>query len=201
MKRFLIAAAVLTGLSGYAQAASLSYSGTATHTLTGYDLSATTGVSNGTKIFREKNSGDGLYLNGTSNITLTYLGSEAGHTNIFRMPSPIEVFRNKTTPLWSQTTITNVSAGLLKFSFFDLIACLGINNGQGNHDHKNSIGVFMESAKSALVMFNDLGGDKDYDDMVVRVQVSPVPVPAALPLLVTALGGLGFMAKRRKAKV
>lgn len=49
-------------------------------------------------------------------------------------------------------------------------------------------------------MFNDGGGDRDYDDMVVRMEVSPVPVPAALPLLASALGGLGFFARRRQAK-
>lgn len=34
---------------------------------------------------------------------------------------------------------------------------------------------------------------------LVQVQVAPVPVPAAFPLLLVALGGLGFAARRRKA--
>jgi hypothetical protein len=200
MKRILATALLLAGLSGISHAASLSYSGTSTLTLSGYDLSASTGIANGTKIFREKYSGDGLYLSGPANVTLTYLGSEAGNTNVFRMPTTTEIFRNTTSPLYAQTTLTNVSSGLMNFSFFDVSAMLGIKNGAGNHDYKNSIGVFMESLTSALVMFNDLGGDRDYDDMVVRVQVSPVPVPAALPLFASALAGFGCIARRRKAK-
>jgi hypothetical protein len=200
MKRLLATVVLLAGFSGLAQAATLSYTGTTTHTLTGFDLSAATGLTNGTKIFREKNAGDGLYLSGPAKITLTYLGKEAGHTNVFRMPSTTDIFKTNTNAVGAQTTLTSVAGGLLNFSFFDLIACLGIKNGQGSWDHLNSIGVFMESAKSALVMFNDLGNDKDYDDMVVRVQVSPVPVPAALPLFATALGGLGWFARRRKSQ-
>ncbi|MBN9669823.1 VPLPA-CTERM sorting domain-containing protein [Labrenzia aggregata] len=34
--------------------------------------------------------------------------------------------------------------------------------------------------------------------MVVRIDVTAVPVPAALPLLVGGLGVLGFVARRRK---
>jgi hypothetical protein len=200
MHKILATLAVTLSLTGFAQAATLTYHGHHTVTLNNFDLNATTGLSNGMKVFQEKKPGEGLYLNGPANLTLTYLGSEAGHTNIFRIPTPSEIFRNTTTPIGGQSHLNIVAGGLLKFSFFDLVACLGIKNGQGSNDHKNSIAVFMESAMSAIVLFNDLGNDKDYDDMAVRVQISPVPVPAALPLLASALGGMGYFARRRKTK-
>ncbi len=200
MKHLLATAVLLSGLSGFAQAATLSYVGTSTHTLTGYDLTATTGLSNGTNIFKMRKEGDGVFLIGNADIKLTYLGKEAGNTNVFRMPTPTNAFNTSLNSVGDIHTLTNVNAGLLKFSFFDFIACLGIKNGEGKNSHTGALGVFVESARSVLLMFNDGGGDRDYDDMVVRMEVSPVPVPAALPLLASALGGLGFMARRRKAK-
>jgi hypothetical protein len=43
--------------------------------------------------------------------------------------------------------------------------------------------------------------DKDYDDMVVRLEIAPVPLPAAAFLLMGALGSLGGLGTygRRKA--
>ncbi len=200
MKKLLAAAALSLAFSGLAQAATLTYTGTNTVTLNNFDLTATTGLSNGTSVFHEKFAGQGLVLNGPSRLTLTYLGSEAGHTNVFRMPTPTDVFRTGVTAVGASVQTGPVASGVLSFSFFDLVACLGIKNGQGNYFPINSIGVFMESATSALVLFNDLGHDRDFDDMAVRIQVSPVPVPAALPLLLTGLGGLGYFARRRRAK-
>lgn len=200
MNKFLAALALTLSFTGFAEAATLSYVGSNTVTLNNFDLSGSTGLTNGTKVFREKYAGQGLFLNGPANLTFTYLGSEAGHTNLFRIPSPSQVFKTKLNLVGDQAQLNNVSGGLLNFSFFDLVACLGIKNGEGSYDHKNAIGVFMESAMSAILLFNDLGNDKDYDDMAVRVQISAVPIPAALPLLATALAGMGYVARRRKTK-
>ena len=61
-----------------------------------------------------------------------------------------------------------------------------------------SLAVAMISPSSAYLMFGDGFGDADYDDMVVRVDVSAVPLPAAVWLFGTALIGLVGLGKRRK---
>ena len=47
------------------------------------------------------------------------------------------------------------------------------------------------------------GGDADFDDMVVEIQIGgldPTPLPAALPLFAAGLGVLGLLGWRRKPK-
>ena len=52
-----------------------------------------------------------------------------------------------------------------------------------------------------ILGFNDRSrGDSDYDDFVVGLRFTPnaVPVPAAFPLMATALALFGFGASRRR---
>ena len=52
---------------------------------------------------------------------------------------------------------------------------------------------------SFLAMFNDGGGpDADFDDLVVRVSVSQVPLPPAVWLLLSAVLGLVSFARIRR---
>lgn len=57
------------------------------------------------------------------------------------------------------------------------------------------------TADASSLTFHITGQDGPYDtglDAFTLSDVSRVPVPAALPLLLAALGGLGFAARRRK---
>ena len=54
----------------------------------------------------------------------------------------------------------------------------------------------IEEGDQFIVHFSGSGGV----DSLVFEEISVVPVPATLPLLVGALGGLGFMALRRKQR-
>ena len=59
----------------------------------------------------------------------------------------------------------------------------------------------MISSTAFYVLFDDIaGGDRDFDDIAMRVDVSAVPLPAAAFPLLTALAGLGFVGRRRRQR-
>ena len=211
--RVLVTAIAVLWMTGTSNAASLSLSGTTTNqVLSGYNPNGVTGVSNGTTVSRllPSNgllpSGE-LYLNNLSDITFTYLGTEAGHKNYFNFNgSPI--FDNKTWSVGSSYTVNNVGPGRLAFSFLDSNTGMSVANGLVGASLYKSIALIMESGGSWLALFNDdCSCDADFDDMVVRIsavalpnKINPVPIPAALPLLASGLGALGFIGWRRKRK-
>ena len=58
----------------------------------------------------------------------------------------------------------------------------------------------MSGASEYLLGYNDsFRGDTDFDDMVVRLSVSPVPEPSTYALMLAGLGVLGFVARRRRS--
>lgn len=134
----------------------------------------------------------------------TFLGKEASWTNIFSFSDGgtdsggsatyTKVFDNKVdvgTTQWSSVSdfgfefsakngnkgsVTNLSAGTSAPTFW----------------------AMLEDNNTLVLWFSDSGNsdDRDFDDMGVRI--SAVPVPAALPLFVSALAGLGFVGYRRR---
>jgi hypothetical protein len=137
-----------------------------------------------------------------TNFTVTFLGKEAWNTNFF-MFSDSEVGGTSTSVVNVGDSFTfSVAAGLIDFGFggsgtsapaSNLTSYVGkiayIENDGSYKDAEGNPFAF-------LIGFNDGGSsDGDYDDYVVGV--SAVPVPAALPLLASALGMFGI-ARRRK---
>lgn len=163
-------------------------------------------IGSGITIFDE--AGEGIWLSGAANLVYTYIGKEAGSTNAFVTPSDIsgQYFVTNATSPGSTINTSASSAGYLDFSFVGLGTCCGLDSGAFTNGEGNSglngglaLAVAMINPTKAYLMFGDGFGDSDFDDMVVKVEVSPVPIPAAIWLFGTAL--IGFVGMSRKTNV
>jgi hypothetical protein len=153
-------------------------------------------------------------LLGTSDITITFLGREAGFNNSFDFGLDGTDFTNSQTgsPSFNvagvapSITYFNVAPGLLEFSFTTPNGTV-TNGSNPNNTSPNDVNFFTYVVSGNVIdLWLDDANDVDdnHDDMVIRLTASTgnfgqVPVPAALPLLLGALGGLGVMGRRRKS--
>lgn len=118
--------------------------------------------------------------------------TEAGYKNFFI--NGMDVFSNKTgnNNFFDYTS----TGGELEFKFVD-------RDGFTFENGSNSVGVVVGSAfgfvhEFVLLLDDSAKGLTDFDDHAVGV--SAVPVPAALPLMASALGAFGIARRRNKAK-
>ncbi|WP_209017012.1 VPLPA-CTERM sorting domain-containing protein [Roseibium aggregatum] len=162
----------------------------------------------GLSVFNSSNgAGGGLALSGKSEVTFTYLGFEAGNTNTFSSNEfGGAFFANKGAAAsgFGDTITALFDSGVTPF----LLDFVFSTSGGGGQSAENAgsiasgltlaFGPLFNNGKSVFAFLGDGAGDSDFDDMVVRIDVTAVPVPAALPLLVGGLGVLGFVARRRK---
>lgn len=144
------------------------------------------------------------------NLTAVYLGQESDHVNRFRF----EVFNHLDE--WDdigEAIFTEVDAGALKFRFVDTD---GVNESFINGLSRSFVIIdgFIASDIAGtdygpfdyIIGLNDSStNDYDFDDFAVGLRfqpVSSVPLPAALPLMASALGLFSFLRRRQvKANV
>lgn len=149
------------------------------------------GIGAGTEVLRNA----ALSLLGKGVVTFTYLGTEAGYTNQLWLGGT-RIFDNKsgTNPAAAFT----LAAGTLDFAFRTVSPAASAANG-ATAGFYNSIALLQSAPGTVYAFFNDGARvDQDYDDMVVRMDVAPVPLPAAAWLLLAGVASLGAVARRRR---
>jgi hypothetical protein len=115
-----------------------------------------------------------VLVSGPARVTYEYMGSESGYnTSLFARYSG-GASGLVTESAGSRSVGTVTAGGILDFSFRD---------GVGSPIH-NSSG------------FRD---DADFDGIVARVSVSPIPEPSTYALMLARLAAVGFAARRRRA--
>ena len=142
-------------------------------------------------------------LNDTT-FAVTFLGFEASRTNFFVSNGTSVAGSANFDATVGQTFFFDVAAGVIDFGFRGPeVTALNTDINNQRIAYITNDGSYIDANTgnpySFLIGFND--GDRsdgDYDDYVVGV--SAVPVPAALPLMASALGAFGIARRRNKAK-
>jgi hypothetical protein len=195
--RFALLGLVLAGATAaasVAQAASFTFLGGDDYALPGnFDPSpAMPGLGAGSHVLTNATLG----LSGPGRVTFTFLGTEAGYDNLFHFAGE-SLFANHSGTNPSVERIAG--AGPLDFAFSTVSPAQLVANG-ASAGTWGSIAFFKLSDTSVYALYNDGAPvDADYDDMAVRMDVAPVPLPAAAWLLVAGLGGLGLVKRRAGA--
>ena len=176
-------------------------------------------VGSGTRFLAEGSyiNGDGisgtLKANGNGIFTATYLGQVASFDNLY-FGNPLDITTQNAghlnEALFSTTSMNVIDGQVIGFGFKDGdTSNFSINGLNGIPTEGSNVGIafFMNKYNlkdndgqlfDFLIGYNDSANvNADYDDYVVGV-VNHVPVPAALPLMASALGMFGL--SRRKSK-
>lgn len=152
------------------------------------------------------NTGKSVYVLNDGAVELTFYGADAGNTNIayfVKSGDDQPLFTNKLSVFGDTATLdgmfkagdeivfslTSIGGSVTSFITGSEYARAGFTN--------YGFAVAFEDT-----LFN-LGSDKDYNDLVFGVsnvtnQVPAVPVPAALPLIASAFGGLAMLRRRKR---
>lgn len=212
----LIAGVALCAASAAAGAASLTVNETGTETVSSaFSTSPLTAIL--TDLSGMSFQLGTLQASGPANVSYTYLGSQAGYTNLFTSGSG--QFQNHSSATGGSETalgsiltqrINALSPTNLDFSFATVLpvgqAVLLSNLDGSSSAPQASYAIFNGAGISTsfgsfqyLLGFNDLGAgnDRDFDDLLVGVNISPIPEPETYALLLAGLAMMGFMVRRR----
>ncbi len=151
------------------------------------------------KVFNQasKTPANGLSLDTTASISFRFLGSEAGFENA-ALAMGVNLVNNKVdTPGFISRSFT-AGPGLIPFSFLSLGVNSIANDGVANANLRLSFSQVFNGGASVLAFFDDTDPDVDYDDLVMRIDVVPVSLPAAGWMLLGGLTGMGLLGRKRR---
>ena len=162
-----------------------------------FDLNATTGLNSGSSIQLYNNSDTpafGLGVSENAKVTYTYLGKEAAFTNSFTAGA--NSFSTDGTNSVGDSFSTTSLAGFLDFILGSGDGGSAINNVSVTSPVQFAIAVLSDT--SVILLLDDGGTGTDFDDIAVRVDVSQVPLPPAVWLLISAILGLVSFTRIRR---
>ena len=154
-------------------------------------------------------TGAQLSVNQSGSVTFTYIAAESGYTNSFNLSSSSMTEANEAFDFnghGSSLTINVTADDILNFNFTSdgIGALTPVNNFTG--EKLEGLGIFTKGSGSShqqvILGYDDQWyspDDNDHDDMMIRVDFNPVPVPAAVWLFGSGLIGLIGIARRKKA--
>lgn len=223
LKKILVASALALSLAGTASAATLTINGGTAGTVpggikNGNNALVPLGLAADAFGPYEGYYGSQIGLTTTTKakIKFTLMGWEAAFLNTFT--SGTDSFGSDgtggKTGIWDAaglaSFVSTTLPGLLDFKFETDTGPgqTSVSNGD-NNNVPGAVNFFAsvigdptaKEGKSLYLFFDDDGNtlDDNHDDLVVRVDVAAVPVPAAGFMLFGALGGLAALRRRRKA--
>lgn len=156
--------------------------------------------------------GGGLNLLGQAKVTMTFVAKEAGAKDYIIETVGGQKLQNKTGTEGASISFTQSTLN----AFLKILFTTGlfgnpqptITNGGTSTDARMALAFsdVFNGGQSVYALFDDgapaqdpkRNPDRDYDDMIVRIDVQSVPLPAGGLLLLTGLGGL-VVARRRKS--
>ena len=138
----------------------------------------------------------GLSLSEAAKLTFTYLGKDAGFTNTFTTGAG--AFSTDGTNSVGDSFSGDYLADFVAFTLGSSGGGTATNNGDITSPLQFAIALLSDT--SAIILFDDGGTGSDFDDMAIRVDVSQVPLPPAVWLLLSAILGLVSFTRIRRGE-